>query len=100
MPRAEHDPAVVTGLRATLIVKARAEVVRLATADSDVYDFSAELQRQRDRVDALLEGRDVTVYRFEIPGEHQPPRDGTVRYTLRGDRLVASQRTLTPSRMS
>lgn len=92
MPRpAEQAAAVVTGLREHLIVKARAQVARLTSARSDWYDFTADLQRERDRMDALLDGADVLVYRHEIPAEWQPPRDGTIVYTLTGDRLVPYQ---------
>ncbi|UXA19819.1 hypothetical protein [Mycobacterium sp. SMC-4] len=95
MPRADRDPAVAHGLREHLIGKVRAEVARLAAAECDWYNFGPELQRQRDRVDALLDGADVTaVYRHELPPEHTPPRDGTIVYTLRGDRLIHARRKL------
>ena len=92
MPRAEHDPTVVTGLREHLIGKAQANVRRLGATEYDLYDFSPELRRQRLRVDELLDGADVTVYRFEIPRELQPPRDGQHVYTLHGDRLTPASR--------
>lgn len=89
MPRAEHDPTVVSGLREHLIATARANVVKLESAEPDLYDFSPDLRCQRQRVDELLDGADVLVYRFEIPRELQPPRDdGQHAYRLRGDRLV------------
>lgn len=87
MPQVDRDPAVVTGLREHLIVQSRARVKRLTATACDFYDFSADLQRERNRLDALLDGDDVTVYRFEIPADHAPPRDGTIVYTLTGDRL-------------
>jgi hypothetical protein len=77
---------VVVGLRERLIERARAQVVRLEAADTDMYDFSAEVARQRRRLDDLLDGADVLVYRHEL-GEFAPPRDGQHVYTLRGDRL-------------
>lgn len=90
MPRpAEQAAAVVTGLREHLIVKARAQVARLTNTRSDWYDFAADLQRERDRMDALLDGADVLVYRHEIPPDLAPPRDGTIVYTLHGERLVS-----------
>lgn len=89
MPRAENHPAaVVTGLREFLIGKARAQVARLADAKCDWYSFAADLQRQRDRMNALVDGDDVLVYRHEIPAEWQLPRDGTIVYTVTVDRLV------------
>ncbi|MGY4868387.1 hypothetical protein [Mycolicibacterium elephantis] len=90
MPRpAEQAAAVVTGLREHLIVKARAHVARLTNARSDWYDFTDDLQRERNRMDALLDGADVLAYRHEIPAKWQPPRDGAMRYTLTGNRLVS-----------
>ena len=86
MPRVEHDHSRVVGLRERLIERCRAQVRRLEAADTDVYDFSAEVARQRRRLDDLLDGADVLVYRHEL-GEFAPPRDGQHVYTLRGDRL-------------
>ena len=77
------------GLREHLIAKTRMAVVKLETADTDIYDFTPELRRQQDRLLDLQAGRGVLVYRFEIPRELQPLRDGTHVYTLHGDRLVA-----------
>ena len=56
-------------------------------ADADWCDFAAERERQDDRLLDLLAGRNVLVYRFEIPADLQPPQDGTRIYTLRSDRL-------------
>lgn len=92
MPRrAEQAAAVVTGLREYLIVKARTRVARLTNTRSDFYDFSHDLERERVRTDAMIDGADVLVYRHEIPAEWQPPRDGTIVYTVTGDRLVPYQ---------
>ena len=86
MARLIETDGVVVGLRERLIERARAQVVRLEAADTDMYDFSAEVARQRRRLDDLLDGADVLVYRHEL-GEFAPPRDGQHVYTLRGDRL-------------
>lgn len=88
MPRVDRAADTASGLREHLIGKARAEVAKLAAARCDWYDFTAELHRQQDRLLDLASGLDVTVYRHELPREHQPPRDGTVAYTLHGDRLT------------
>jgi hypothetical protein len=74
-----------------LIERARAEVRRSESADTVVYDFSAEIARQRRRVDDLLDGADVLVYRHEIHANMEPPRDGQHVFTLRGDRLVPAE---------
>lgn len=79
---------VVSGLREHLIGKARAEVARLAAADSDWYDFTADLDRQRRRLAALMAGEDVPVERCDLPRELHPPHLDTRHFTLRGDRLV------------
>ncbi|BBX70100.1 hypothetical protein [Mycolicibacterium psychrotolerans] len=91
MPQVDRPAEVVSGLREHLIAQARAQVTRLDAAACDWYDFGGERQRQRDRIDALLDGRDVTVYRHELPREHQPRRDGTMRYTLHGHRLIPTR---------
>jgi hypothetical protein len=38
-----------------------------------------------------VDGADVTVYRFEMPADMQPPRDGKHIYTWRGDKLVPAE---------
>ncbi|MGO8938386.1 MAG: hypothetical protein ACLQLO_15125 [Mycobacterium sp.] len=87
--RIETD--VKTGLREHLIKQARGVLVRLESADPR-FGFGAEVKRLRRRLDDLLDGADVLVYRFEIPADMQPPRsDGQHVYTLRGDRLVTAE---------
>jgi hypothetical protein len=86
--RIKTDPAKVVGLREHLIERCRAQVVRLEAANTEIYDFTAEVVRQRKRLDDLLDGADVLVYRHEL-GEYAPPRsDGQNVYTLRGDKLI------------
>ena len=59
------------------------------STEFEIYNFCAERDRLRDRLIDIETGREVTVYRFEIPADMQPPReDGEHVYTLRGDRLV------------
>jgi hypothetical protein len=92
VPLVEYDPSLVIGLREHLTKKARGVLVRLDSAATEVYDFGAEVRRLRKRIDDLLDGADVLVYRHEIPGDMQPPRtDGQHVYTMRGDRLVPAQ---------
>jgi len=90
-PRRYGAADVVSGLREHPVGKARAQVVRLAAADRVLYDFGPALDRQQDRLLDLQAGRDVLVYRFEVPRELQPPRDGHRVFTLRGDRLAPAQ---------
>jgi hypothetical protein len=66
-------------------------VRRLELVHREVYDLTAEIARQRHRLDELLDGAEVLVYRHEIRREMMPPRDGTMVYTLRGDRLVSAE---------
>jgi hypothetical protein len=74
-----------------LTKRARDIIVQLESADPH-YGFGAEVARLRKRVDDLLDGADVLVYRHEIPADMQPPRtDGQHIYTLRGDRLVTAE---------
>ena len=65
--------------------------MRLDNADPH-YGFGAEVRRLRKRIDDMLDGSDVLVYRHEIPADMQPPRtDGQMVYTLRGDTLVPAE---------
>jgi hypothetical protein len=64
---------VVVGLREHLTKQARELLVRMDDADPH-YGFGAEVRRLRKRIDDLLDGADVLVYRFEISAEMQPPR--------------------------
>jgi hypothetical protein len=91
MPRVEHDHTNVVGLRDYLTKQARDLLVRLEAADPH-YGFGAEVRRLRKRVNDLLDGADILVYRFELPADMEPPRtDGQHVYTLRGDRLVPAE---------
>jgi hypothetical protein len=92
MPRADRDINVVVGLREHLIAKARRQVGRLEDADSDLYDFTTDLTWQRKRLADLEADADVLVYRYEIPREVQPPRNGVHIFTLRGDKLMPAER--------
>jgi hypothetical protein len=66
-------------------------MARFVESDADLFPYrGAELRRLRKRLDDLTNGRDILVYRFEIPADMQPPRDGQHVYTLRGDRLVTA----------
>jgi hypothetical protein len=88
--RIETD-GVVVGLRDHLTKAARDLLVRLEAADTG-YGFRADIARLRHRLDDLLDGNDVLVYRHEIPADQQPPRsDGQHVYTLRDDRLIPAQ---------
>lgn len=81
---------MVPELRQHLVARCRAALTRREAAP---YDFSADVTRLRQRLDALLAGVDVTpIYRHEIPRELQPPRtaEGAIVYTLRGDVLVGA----------
>lgn len=77
-------------LRAHLAAKCRATIPRL-TDSTGFYDFSAELDRHRDRLIDIETGRDLLVYRFEIPADVAPPGDGQHVFTLRGNRLVPAE---------
>jgi hypothetical protein len=91
MPRVEHDHSRVSGLRDHLTKQARDVLVRLDNA-APHYGFGADARRVRQRLDDLLDGADVLVYRHEILANLQPPReDGQHVYTLRGDRLVPAE---------
>ena len=90
MPSYEWTPAVAW-LRDHLIAEARAMLVRLDNADPN-YGFGAEIRRLRARIDDLLDGKGILVYRFELPRELGPPRDGRHVFTLKGDdRLVDAE---------
>jgi hypothetical protein len=91
MPRAERGINVVVGLREYLAERVRRQVGRLEDADTDLYDFGVDLRWQRKRLEDLEAGRDVLVYRFEIPREAQPPRNGVHLLTLRGDKLIPAE---------
>jgi hypothetical protein len=80
-------------LREHLAARCRDLIDRLShSTESELYNFSAERSRLRDRLIDIETGRDVTVYRHEIPHEWQPPReDGRIVFTLRGDRLIEAQ---------
>jgi hypothetical protein len=85
------DGAVI-GLRHQLAAKCRTTLARLEhSTQAELYDFSVELDRLRDRLIDIMAGRDVFVYRFEIPHYMQTLRtDGQMVYTLRGDTLMAA----------
>jgi hypothetical protein len=89
VPRVDHDDSRVTGLREHLASRCRAAIDKLTHAtECDMYDFSRETDRLRDRLIDIETGRDVTVYRFEL-GKYAPPREDNQHvYTLRGDRLM------------
>jgi hypothetical protein len=89
MPRVEYDPSVVVGLREHLTKQAHDLMMRLETADPG-YGFGAEVARLRKRLDDLLDGADVLVYRHEL-GDFAPPRDGNHAFALRGNRLVEAE---------
>jgi hypothetical protein len=91
MPRAEREINMVVGLREFLAQRARAKVGRLENADTDMYDFSTVLTWQRKRLADLEAGRDVVVYRSEIPKAVQRPRDGTMVFMLRGDKRIPAE---------
>jgi hypothetical protein len=85
----------VVGLREHLAQRCRDLIARLTKpTECDVYDFSAERSRLRDRLINIETGQDVLVYLHEIPTEMQPPRaddDDRIVFTLTGDRLVSPQ---------
>jgi hypothetical protein len=82
-----------TGLRDHLADRTAELMARFVESDGDLFPYrGAELARLRKRLDDLTNGRDVLVYRHEIPADMQPPReDGRIVFTLRGDRLVPAQ---------
>lgn len=85
------DTGTVAGLREHLTKQVRDVLVRLEAARTG-WGYGAEIRRLRKRLDDLLDGNDVLVYRFEIPPEQQPPRsDGQHVYTLSGDRLMPAE---------
>ena len=51
-----------------MTTQARDVLVRLESAHSG-YGFTAEVKRLRKRLDDLLDGADVLVYRSEIPAD-------------------------------
>jgi hypothetical protein len=78
----------VVGLREHLTEKCADLLAKLTRFDG----FGADVDRLRDRLIDLRAGRDILVYRFEIPADMQPPRsDGQHVYTLRGDRLITAE---------
>jgi hypothetical protein len=84
----------VPGLRDHLIERCMKLMARLVESDADLFPYRGkELKRLQSRLDDLTNGRDVLVYRHEIPADMQPPRDDTGRivFTLRGDRLIEAQ---------
>lgn len=86
------EDGVVVGLREHLAASCRAIIGKLEHAtDTELYDFTVELDRQRDRLIDIQTGRDVLVYRFEVPESMQPPRDHQHVFTLRGDWLVPAE---------
>ena len=69
-------------------------LARFVESDAEAFPYKGkELARLRQRLDDLTNGRDVLVYRHEVPAEMTPPRDGrnTIVFTLRGDRLVDAE---------
>ena len=93
VPRIDYDDSRVAGLRDHLAARCRDLIDRLShSTETELYNFSAERDRLRDRLVDIETGRAVLVYRHEIPTEMQPPReDGRIVFTLRGDRLVAAE---------
>jgi hypothetical protein len=89
--RIETD--TVSGLREHLADKCAQLLARFVESDGEFFPYrGAEIARLRKRLDDLKAGRDVLVYRHEIPADMQPPRtDGQHVYTLRGDRLITAQ---------
>jgi hypothetical protein len=82
------DTGTVVGLREHLIERNADLLAKLTRFDG----FGADVDRLRDRLIDLRAGRDILVYRFEIPADMQPPRsDGQHVYTLRGDRLITAE---------
>ena len=93
VPRVEYEHSRVTGLRDHLAALCRDLIDRLThSTETELYNFSAERGRLRDRLIDIERGRDVLVYQHEIPPGWQPPReDGVISFTLRGDRLIEAQ---------
>lgn len=94
--RAANSARADTGnpqIRDHLIAKCRNEIEREIAASERIgwYDFAAELDRLRDRLLDLQANREVTVYWHELPRDLRPPRYGTMRYTLTGDRLAPAR---------
>jgi hypothetical protein len=96
VPRVDHDHSKATGLREHLAARCLDLIDRLThSTETELYNFGAERSRLRDRLIDIETGRDVLVYRHEIPPAFQPPReDGRIVFTLCGDRLVEAQRNL------
>lgn len=81
---------VKAGLRDHLTEQCAIMLARMSQAEGFPYR-GAEVERLRDRLIDLKAGRDILVYRFEIPADMQPPRDDRQHiYTLRGDRLITA----------
>jgi hypothetical protein len=93
VPRVEYDHSRAAGLREHLAQRCRDLIDRLThSTETELYNFSAERSRLRDRLVNIETGRDVLVYRHEIPPALQPPReDGRIVFTLHGDRLMPPQ---------
>jgi hypothetical protein len=68
-------------------------LARFVESDADLFPYrGTELARLQSRLDDLKNGRDVLVYRHEIPAQYAPHReDGRIVFTLSGDRLVAAE---------
>lgn len=81
----------MVGLRDHLAAECKSVIHRLSHAtNTELYDFTVELDRQRDRLIDIETGRDVLVYRFEL-GEYAPPRDDQHVFTLRGETLLPAE---------
>jgi len=88
-----NEVCIEPGMLQHLASRCRGTIDKLTdSTECEIYNFSAERDRLCDRLIDIETGRDVTVYRFEIPAEMQPPReDGRHVYTLRSDRLVPAE---------
>jgi hypothetical protein len=87
------ETGTVTRLRDHLTQWCAELLARFAQSDAELFPCrGAEVRRLRKRLDDLKNGRDILVYRFEVPAELQPPRtDEPIHvFTLRGDRLVTA----------
>jgi len=85
--------STVPELRDQLTERCTKLMARFVESDGELFPYrGAELKRLQKRLDDLNSGRDVLVYRFEIPTHMQPPRNGHRHvFTLRGDRLIDAE---------
>lgn len=80
------------GLRDHLADRTADLMARFVESDGELFPYrGTELKRLHTRLDDLNNGRDVLVYRHEIPADMQPAReDGRIVFTLTGDKLITA----------